>query len=100
MALKIVVGGWCLVALVLVNSYSGKLISALIVPKLEPVVNSFEELANSKTLKVTVESNSVLSDIIMVSDRHLLECGKVSLEFVSACSRLANNLLLYHVSAK
>jgi glutamate receptor, ionotropic, invertebrate len=63
---RILVAIWCLMALILVNSYTGNLISYLTVPKMKPVVNSFEELANSQDTKLTIEARNILSENILV----------------------------------
>jgi hypothetical protein len=42
-----VAGVWCLTMVVLVNAYTGTLMSYLTVPKLRPIVNTLEELAAS-----------------------------------------------------
>ena len=40
---------------VLVNAYTGTLMSYLTVPKLKPIVNTLEELAASSETKMTVD---------------------------------------------
>ena len=64
---RILVAVWCLMALILVNSYTGNLISYLTVPRMKPVVNSFEELANSQETKLTIEAKNILSENILVN---------------------------------
>ena len=59
-------GMWCLMAVVLMNSYTGNLTSYLSVPKLNPIPNSFEELAASSDYKLSIQANSVLMKSIMV----------------------------------
>lgn len=63
------VGAWLLITLVLVNSYASLLISALTVPKMKPVVDSFEDLVDSKQegLTLAVNVDSVLGRFIMAS---------------------------------
>lgn len=57
----ILVGVWCLIAVVLANAYSGTLFSFLSVVKLEQIVNSIEELAQSKELQLIVQDKSELA---------------------------------------
>ena len=63
---RIVLGVWCLMVVVLVNSYSGSLVSYLTVPVYEKTIDSFEELAKQKEIHLTLEDHSVLSKDIMV----------------------------------
>ena len=62
----IAVGVWCLMAVVLANAYAGTLFSFLTVTKLEPIVNSLEELANSKQLQLLIQDRTVLADRLLV----------------------------------
>ena len=58
-ARTIVIVIWLLMTIVLANGYAGVLFSFLSVPKLEPIVNSLEELAESKTVQlVTLEKTT------------------------------------------
>ena len=57
----ILVGVWCLMAVVLANAYAGTLFSFLSVTKLEPIVNSLEELAQSKALQLIIQHQSELA---------------------------------------
>ena len=49
------VGTWLLVTVVLANGYAGTLFSFLSVAKLEPIINSLEELANSKDVQLIIQ---------------------------------------------
>jgi len=49
-------------SVVLANAYAGTLFSFLSVAKLEPIVNSLQELARAKQLKLIVKDRSELSD--------------------------------------
>ena len=51
---------------VLANAYGGVLFSFLSVPKLEPVVNSLEELGNARRLQLIVQDKTVMSERLMV----------------------------------
>ncbi|XP_046649955.1 ionotropic receptor 93a-like isoform X1 [Daphnia pulicaria] len=54
-SLRLVAGVWCLTMVVLVNAYTGTLMSYLTVPKLRPIVNTLEELAASSETRMTVD---------------------------------------------
>lgn len=43
---RLAVGFWCLMASILLNAYAGNLLSAVVVPNLEPVPRSLEDIAN------------------------------------------------------
>ena len=49
------VGTWLMVTVVLANGYAGTLFSFLSVAKLEPIINSLEELANSKDVQLIIQ---------------------------------------------
>lgn len=53
-------------AVVLSNAYAGTLFSFLSVAKLEPIVNSLDELAQSKDLKLIVQDRSEMAKRLMV----------------------------------
>ena len=57
---------WLLSMVVLVNAYIGKYTANLSVPKLEPTVDTLEDLAASRKLKMTAEHNSDISFNILV----------------------------------
>jgi hypothetical protein len=63
---RLLVGFWLLAATVLVNSYSGTLVSSLTMTKLKPTVNSLEDLAASSDLTMTVNVNSIVAQTSMV----------------------------------
>lgn len=63
----ILVGIWCLMAVVLANGYGGVLFSFLSVTKLEPIVNSLEELAQSKNLQLIIQHQSELDIRFLVT---------------------------------
>ena len=64
--MRILAGVWCLMSIVIVYSYTGKLTSYLTVPKLRPIPNSFEELAKNENYKLAVQANTVLAKSILV----------------------------------
>jgi ionotropic glutamate receptor len=59
-------GAWLLAAMVLVNSYSGTVVSYLTAPKMMPSINTLEDLAASEDVGVVVFDNSVIEQDIMV----------------------------------
>ena len=65
----ILVGIWCLMTVVLANGYAGTLFSFLSVAKLEPAINSLEELANAnKNLQLIIQDKTELTDRLMVRE--------------------------------
>jgi len=65
-AIRIVTGTWCLMAVVLVYSFTGNFTAYLAIPKFLSIPNSFEELAAREDYQISVLSNSVLARDIMV----------------------------------
>ncbi|KAI9554064.1 hypothetical protein GHT06_019336 [Daphnia sinensis] len=51
---RLMLGLWCLTMVVLVNAYTGTLMSYLTVPKLKPIVNTLAELAARRDTQMTV----------------------------------------------
>jgi len=49
---------WLLMMVVLNNSYSGTYTANMAVPKLEPTVDTLEELAASNNFRITIELNT------------------------------------------
>lgn len=62
----ILAGIWFLMCVVLANAYGGVLFSFLSVPKLEPIVNSLEELGNAKKLQLIVQDKTEMAERLMV----------------------------------
>ena len=56
---------WCLVVVVLIHGYIGKLISFLSVPKLKPIISSLEDLPASK-LTWVIDRDTSLDSLFMV----------------------------------
>jgi len=55
----ILVGIWCLMCVVLANAYAGTLFSfSISVSKLEPIVNSLDDLANTDNLQLLIQDQS------------------------------------------
>lgn len=66
MSMRIVVASWLLSMVVLVYAYTGVFTSIMAVPKLEPTINSFEELVKSTRFKLTMEKQTEQTGQIMV----------------------------------
>ena len=59
---------WCLVTVVLSNGYAGTLFSFLSVTKLQPIINSIEELAyNTEGVKLLVQGSTEYANRLLVS---------------------------------
>jgi glutamate receptor, ionotropic, invertebrate len=58
---------WLLVAMVLLNSYSGTVISYLTVPRIKPAINTFEDVAASKDTELILLADTVIRQQILVS---------------------------------
>ena len=63
----IAVGTWILVTVVLANSYSGTLFSFLSVAKLQPAINSLEELAKNTHIQLILQARTEITDRILVT---------------------------------
>lgn len=57
---------WCLSCVVLIYLYTGVLISYITIPKVRPIVDSTEELANSDRLQVATIKNSIFETTLLV----------------------------------
>ena len=62
----IAVGIWCLMAVVLANAYGGVLFSFLTVGKLEPAINSLDELAKSRNVEIITLNGLELTNRFLV----------------------------------
>lgn len=62
----LLVGIWCLMAVVLANAYGGVLFSFLSVSKLEPALNSMEEVAQSKDVQILTQDRTELAIRLLV----------------------------------
>ena len=67
-ALMMVVGIWLLMSVVLANAYASTLLSFLSVTKLGPIINSLEELADSKNVNVIVQAGTDITNRFLVSE--------------------------------
>ena len=59
-------GFWALVGMVLVNCYSGIIISSLTVPKTKPAVESYQGLAKSEDVDVLLRSDTIFAQQMLV----------------------------------
>ncbi len=66
LSFRVLVGAWLLIATVLVNSYSGTVISYLTVPKMKPPINTFEDLVASKEVELILLAETVIEQQIRV----------------------------------
>lgn len=65
----LMVGIWCLMAIVLSNGYAGTLLSFLSTTKLEPVINSIQELTNSDILLSTQDQTDLVKQFLVSTSR-------------------------------
>ncbi|EFX78831.1 hypothetical protein DAPPUDRAFT_104959 [Daphnia pulex] len=65
LSFRILMGAWLLAAMVLVNSYSGTVVSYLTAPKIIPSINTLKDLAASQDVGVIVLDNTVFAQDIM-----------------------------------
>lgn len=70
LSFRILVGAWLLIAMVLVNSYSGTVISYLTVPKMKPPINNLEDLASSEDVGLILLADTVIEQQIRVRLDH------------------------------
>ena len=64
--LRMVAGAWCLIAVVIFYAYNSTLISYISLPIYDPIINNWEELAASKTLRVAAPKGGAFSPILLV----------------------------------
>ncbi|EFX69521.1 hypothetical protein DAPPUDRAFT_258444 [Daphnia pulex] len=62
---RILAGFWLLGAMVLVNSYSGIVISSLTVPKMMPPIETLDDLAASKDVEIIVRHDTLIGEQIL-----------------------------------
>ena len=70
----LLVGIWCLMCVVLANAYAGTLFSFVSVSKLEPIVNSLEDLANAKHLQFLIQDRTEIAIRLLVIDSYSKIC--------------------------
>ena len=64
--LRIVAGAWCLIAVVIFYAYTSTLISYISLPVYDPIINNWEELAASKTIRFATYKGSPFLPQLMV----------------------------------
>lgn len=79
----IVLSVWCLACVVLVYLYTGVLISYLTIPKMRPIVETVEELAESTRLQVVAIKNSIFESTLLVSSELFSSNSFVYLKLIS-----------------
>ena len=62
----------CLIALVLVNTYSSILTSLFTVPSYSPIINSFDDAADRKDVQLLADINAMPTKMILVSEFHFI----------------------------
>ena len=67
-AVLILVGIWVLVAVVLANAYAGTLLSFMAVKKMGPVIDSIDELAHAKDVKLIVPAGADYTNKLLVNN--------------------------------
>ncbi|XP_046635994.1 ionotropic receptor 93a-like [Daphnia pulicaria] len=69
LSFRILVGVWVLVATVLVNSYSGTVISYLTIPNMKPPINTFEDLVASEDVELIILADTMTKKQILEATR-------------------------------
>lgn len=65
-SIRMALAAWLLAMVVIVYAYTGVLTAYLTVSKLEPTVDTIEQLASSNRYRITMERSTLLSKQIMV----------------------------------
>ena len=66
-ASRILAGAWCLAAFVLVQAYTSTLITYIIVPHTQPLIESVYDIANNPDIKILLEKDRGLDLLFSVS---------------------------------
>lgn len=69
---RILIGSWVLVATVLVNSYSGTVISYITVPKMKSPINTFEDLVASSDVNLILLADTITKKQTLANYKFLL----------------------------
>lgn len=64
--MRFLLGLWFLVMVILSTAYTCNITAYFSVPKLKPIVNSYEELATSNHYKLTIMASSAMADLFLV----------------------------------
>lgn len=76
LAKRLVVAAWCLMAVVLVNSYTSSLVSYLMAPKYVSLMNTIQDLAESKEISLIVLKHTSMHSELLVCKQRLAELFK------------------------
>lgn len=60
LAIRILVGTWCLACFILIRAYSSVLTSFIVSPNLKPVIDSIEDIPKVPGLQVVIDKESTL----------------------------------------
>ena len=63
---RLVAGAWCLIAVIIFYAYTSTLISYISLPVYDSIINNWDELAASKTLRVATTKGSPIAPFILV----------------------------------
>ncbi|XP_045025959.1 glutamate receptor ionotropic, delta-1-like [Daphnia magna] len=80
MSLRVLLGVWVLMATVLVNVYSGTVISYLTVPRTKPPINTFEDLAANRDVGIILRTEALIT-------QHILEAKTGALKTIGDQAR-------------
>ena len=64
---RLVVAVWCLIAVVFVNSYTSSLVSYLTAPRFIPLINTVQDLADSREIKIAPLKFTSIDSALAVS---------------------------------
>lgn len=66
LATRLVVAAWCLISIVIVNSYTSSLVSHLMAPKFSPLINTVQDLADSREISIVVLKHTSVDSALFV----------------------------------
>ena len=70
-------GTWCLMAIIIVNAYNSMLITFISIPTYEPIVNTWDDVAKSNSLRIAVPKGGVFANTLLVNDNAHLNNIKI-----------------------
>ena len=65
-SIRLALSGWCLITVVIMNTYTSRLVSYMTLPVYEKTINSFEDLAARPEFPLTILADSVFLQTLMV----------------------------------
>ena len=83
--LRFIAGAWCLISVVIVYAYNGTLISYIYLPKYNSVVNNWEELAASKTLRIAASKGGLFAQLMLVRNIEMSKSLKYIRLYFNLC---------------